>query len=137
MVCNNHPFLDDYRWSKIIHIWNRTIPASMTHAISLEEKNKAVYRIDRFALYPSPPSFQLIIQNPAVKSPLHHRYGNNVTAHFSPLQQQSREGISWPLEGRIIVITPLQLSTSICRALVHGRQSLMALYQSLNSKLLQ
>ena len=27
MVCNNHPFLDDYRWSKIIHIWNRTIPA--------------------------------------------------------------------------------------------------------------
>ena len=27
MVCNNHPILDDYRWSKIIHIWNRTIPA--------------------------------------------------------------------------------------------------------------
>ena len=26
MVCNNHPILDDYRLSKIIHIWNRTIP---------------------------------------------------------------------------------------------------------------
>ena len=67
--------------------------SSMTHATSLEEQNRVVHVIDKFTLYPFPPSlqlaFKLITQNPAVKPPHHHPCGNTVTVHFSPLQQQS------------------------------------------------
>ena len=114
------------------------VPSSMTLAISLEDQNQVVYLIDKFALYPFPPFFQpiLIIQNP-VEPLLRHQSGNIVTVHFSSPHQQSREEISLPLEGRMIVIGPRQLSTSICPALTHGRQSLMALYQRQTSMLLQ
>jgi len=87
----------------------------MALAISLEDQNQVVYPIDTFVLYPFPPFFQpiLIIQNP-VKLPLCHQSRNVVNVHFYSPHQQSREEISWLLEGRMIVTAPLQMSTNIC-----------------------
>jgi len=125
--------------------WHASVPlpfelSSMSCAIIngmcyiIGGRKQGVYPIDRFALYQSPASS---IQNPVVNAPRHHPSGNIVTVRFSSPHQQSREEISWPLEGRVTVMNPLQLSTNICPPLSHGRQSLMALYQSQNSKLLQ